>query len=185
VDLLSLRQLTNAFGLLCIFRGVAGILGPPVSAAYISLSSIILVQLLGLSRLTNAFGLLILFRGSASMVGAPISGSIYDATKSYDVSFYCAGILLFVCAALHCAVPLAQRLCNQDDRPVTYTTNEEYLASVPEEGESEAVSPDAGVGIVLDIKPKDFTVVMQESGENKIMLDASQNEKGKETVSSL
>lgn len=31
VDLLSLRQLTNAFGLLCIFRGVAGILGPPVS----------------------------------------------------------------------------------------------------------------------------------------------------------
>ncbi|MPC85106.1 hypothetical protein E2C01_079865 [Portunus trituberculatus] len=31
VDLLSLRQLTNAFGLLCIFRGIAGILGPPVS----------------------------------------------------------------------------------------------------------------------------------------------------------
>lgn len=68
---------------------------------------------------------------------------------------------------------------------VTYTTNEEYLASVPEEGENEAASPDAGVGIVLDIKPKDFAVVMQESGENKIMLDASQNEKGKETVSSL
>lgn len=69
---------------------------------------------------------------------------------------------------------------------VTYTTNEEYLASVPEEGESEAgVSPDAGVGIVLDIKPKDFSVVMQETGENKIMLDATQNEKGKESVSSL
>lgn len=69
---------------------------------------------------------------------------------------------------------------------VTYTTNEEYLASVPEEGESEAgVSPDAGVGIVLDIKPKDFSVVMQETGENKIMLDATQNEKGRESVSSL
>uniref|UniRef100_A0A0N7ZCA7 Major facilitator superfamily (MFS) profile domain-containing protein n=1 Tax=Scylla olivacea TaxID=85551 RepID=A0A0N7ZCA7_SCYOL len=185
VDLLSLRQLTNAFGLLCIFRGIAGILGPPVSAAYISLSSIILVQLLGLSQLTNAFGLLILFRGSASMVGAPISGSIYDATHSYDISFYSAGALLFVCAGLHCAVPLVQRLWSQDSRPVTYTTNEEYLASVPEEGESEAVSPDAGVGIVLDIKPKDFAVVMQESGENKIVLDASQNEKGKESVSSL
>lgn len=155
-------------------------------SAYISLSSIILVQLLGLSQLTNAFGLLILFRGSASMVGAPISGSIYDATQSYDISFYSAGALLFVCAGLHCAVPLAQRLWSQDSRPVTYTTNEEYLASVPEEGESEAgVSPDAGVGIVLDIKPKDFAVVMQESGENKIMLDATQNEKGKESVSSL
>lgn len=56
---------------------------------------------------------------------------------------------------------------------------------MPEEGESEAVSPDAGVGIVLDIKPKDFSVVMQETGENKIMLDATQNEKGKESVSSL
>ncbi|MPC32100.1 hypothetical protein E2C01_025405 [Portunus trituberculatus] len=89
--------------------------------------------------------------------------SIYDATNSYDISFYSAGALLFV----------------------TYTTNEEYLASVPEEGENEAVSPDAGVGIVLDIKPKDFAVVMQESGENKIVLDASQNEKGKESVSSL
>ncbi|XP_050701205.1 uncharacterized protein LOC126987842 isoform X1 [Eriocheir sinensis] len=155
-------------------------------SAYISLSSIILVQLLGLSQLTNAFGLLILFRGSASMVGAPISGSIYDATQSYDISFYSAGALLFVCAALHCAVPLVQRLWSQENRPVTYTTNEEYLAAVPEEGESEAgVSPDAGVGIVLDIKPKDFAVVMQETGENKIMLDATQNEKGKESVSSL
>ncbi|XP_042218311.1 monocarboxylate transporter 14-like isoform X2 [Homarus americanus] len=185
VDLLSLRQLTNAFGLLCIFRGVAGILGPPVSAAYISLSSIILVQLLGLSQLTNAFGLLILFRGSASMVGAPISGSIYDATKSYDVSFYSAGGLLFICAALHCIVPFVQRRYCQNDMPVRYTTNEEYLASVPEEGESEAgVSPDTGegIGIVLDIKPKDSTIILQESGENKIILDATQNEKGKETT---
>ncbi|XP_045593400.1 monocarboxylate transporter 14 isoform X2 [Procambarus clarkii] len=156
-------------------------------SAYISLSSIILVQLLGLAHLTNAFGLLILFRGSASMVGAPISGSIYDATKSYDISFYSAGGLLFVCAALHCVVPLVQR-CYENDMPVRYTTNEEYLAAVPEEGESEAgVSPDTGegVGIILDIKPKDSTIIHQESGENKIMLDATQNEKEKENVSSL
>lgn len=72
--------------------------------------------------------------------------------------------------------------------PVRYTTNEEYLAAVPEEGESEAgVSPDTGegVGIILDIKPKDSTIIHQESGENKIMLDATQNEKEKENVSSL
>ncbi|XP_071516142.1 monocarboxylate transporter 14-like isoform X2 [Panulirus ornatus] len=157
-------------------------------SAYISLSSIILVQLLGLAQLTNAFGLLILFRGSASMVGAPISGSIYDATKSYDVSFYSAGALLFVCAGLHCIVPFVQQCCFKEYAPVRYTTNEEYLADVPEEGESEAgVSPDTGegIGIVLDIKPKDSTIVHQESGENKIILDATQNEKGKDCVSSL
>lgn len=75
---------------------------------------------------------------------------------------------------------------------MTYTTNEEYLAAVPEEEESEAgVSPDAaeGIGIVLDIKPKDCTVVHEDNGENKIVLDFSQSEKTtkvkEETVSSL
>ncbi|KAK7079334.1 hypothetical protein SK128_021138 [Halocaridina rubra] len=157
-------------------------------SAYISLSSIILVDLLGLSQLTNAFGLLILFRGSASMVGSPIAGSIYDATKSYDVSFYSAGGLLFVCALLHCLVPFVQRCYSKYEMPVRYTTNEEYLASVPEECEGEAgISPDTGegVGIVLDIKPKHSSVVHQDSGENKIILDASQNEKGKEVTSAL
>lgn len=50
--------------------------------------------------------------------GFPLPGSIYDATQSYDISFYSAGALLFVCAGLHCAVPLAQRLWSQDSRPV-------------------------------------------------------------------
>lgn len=48
------------------------------SAAYICLTSIILVDLLGLDKLTNAFGILSLFRGSASILGPPIAGkSIY------------------------------------------------------------------------------------------------------------
>ena len=43
-------------------------------AAYISLTSIILVDLLGLDNLTSAFGLLTLFRGFSSMIGPPITG---------------------------------------------------------------------------------------------------------------
>ena len=43
-------------------------------AAYISLTSIILVDLLGLDNLTSAFGLLTLFRGFSSMIGPPING---------------------------------------------------------------------------------------------------------------
>ncbi|KAK4293958.1 hypothetical protein Pmani_033383 [Petrolisthes manimaculis] len=158
---------------------------------FIALTSIIIVDLLSLRQLTNAFGLLCIFRGVAGILGPPVAGSIYDATQSYDISFYSAGALLFVCAALHCAVPLVQRMCDPANMPVTYTTNEEYLAAVPEEEESEAgVSPDAaeGIGIVLDIKPKDSTVVHEDGGENKIVLDFSQSEKAKvkeDTVSSL
>ncbi|KAK3855220.1 hypothetical protein Pcinc_038363, partial [Petrolisthes cinctipes] len=114
---------------------------------FIALTSIIIVDLLSLRQLTNAFGLLCIFRGVAGILGPPVAGSIYDATQSYDVSFYSAGALLFVCAALHCAVPLVQRMCDPANMPVTYTTNEEYLAAVPEEEESEAgVSPDAAEG---------------------------------------
>ncbi|XP_064118467.1 uncharacterized protein LOC135223692 isoform X1 [Macrobrachium nipponense] len=151
---------------------------------FIALTSIIIVDLLGLRQLVNAFGVLCIFRGLAGIMGPPVSGSIYDATKSYDVSFYSAGGLLFVCAILHCLVPCVQRFYSKYEMPVKYTTNEEYLASVPEES---GVSPDTGegVGIVLDIKPKHATVVHQDSGENKIVLDASQNEKGKEAISAL
>lgn len=54
------------------------------------MTSIILVDLLGLDKLTNAFGLLILFRGIAATVGTPLAGSVYDATKSYDIPFLMA-----------------------------------------------------------------------------------------------
>ncbi|GFT99176.1 hypothetical protein NPIL_265441, partial [Nephila pilipes] len=44
-----------------------------VSAAYISLTSIILVEMVGLDRLTNSFGLLSLFRGASSILGPPLA----------------------------------------------------------------------------------------------------------------
>jgi len=55
-------------------------------------------------------------------------GSIYDSTKSYDVSFYVAGILLFISAVLHCLVPLAGRICNSHKPPVSNgTVKERFL----------------------------------------------------------
>lgn len=65
-------------------------------AAYISLTSIVLVDLLGLDNLTSAFGLLVLFRGVASMVGPPVAGSVYDATQNYDAAFFMAGGFLVI-----------------------------------------------------------------------------------------
>merc|ERR1719189_938122 len=57
-------------------------------AAYISLTSIILVDILGLDNLTSAFGLLTLFRGFSSMIGPPINGEmdhIYYAYIKLDI----------------------------------------------------------------------------------------------------
>lgn len=54
-----------------------------VSGAYVSLTSVILVDLLGLEKLTNAFGILLLFQGVASFMGPPIIGEIFVIAFDY------------------------------------------------------------------------------------------------------
>ena len=78
-------------------------------AAYISLTSIVLVDLLGLDNLTSAFGLLVLYRGISSMVGPPVAGAVYDATKSYDISFYMAGGFLILASLISFAAQILQK----------------------------------------------------------------------------
>lgn len=78
-------------------------------AAYVSLTSIVLVDLLGLDNLTSAFGLLVLFRGVSSMIGSPLVGAVYDATESYDVSFYMAGVFLMLAAVVSCGADALHR----------------------------------------------------------------------------
>ena len=79
------------------------------AAAYISLTSIILVDLLGLENLTSAFGLLSLCKGASSMVGSPLAGGVYDATQNYNISFFMAGGLLVVASLISFAAQLLQR----------------------------------------------------------------------------
>ena len=45
-----------------------------VLAAWISLTTIVLVEFMGMDRLTNAFGLLTMVRGICSIFGAPVAG---------------------------------------------------------------------------------------------------------------
>jgi len=78
--------------IICIFLGF-------FLSAYVSLTSIVLVDLIGLDSLTSSFGLLVLVRGFGSIVGPPLAGVLYDASGSYDISFYTAGSML-VCAGL-------------------------------------------------------------------------------------
>ncbi len=45
-----------------------------LSAAFVSLRSIIMVDLLGLAQLTNAFGMVTMCQGLSGFIGAPIAG---------------------------------------------------------------------------------------------------------------
>ena len=83
-------------------------------AAYISLTSIVLVDLLGLDNLTSAFGLLVLYRGVSSMVGPPVAGAVYDATQSYDISFYMAGGFLVVASLISFGAQILHKKRKQD-----------------------------------------------------------------------
>lgn len=80
-----------------------------ISAGYISLTSIILVDLLTLEKLTNAFGLLILFRGFAAIIGSPLAGAVYDATKTYSIPFFMAGFFFLISTITSFMAPAMKR----------------------------------------------------------------------------
>jgi len=53
-----------------------------VTATFITLRSIVLVEILGIQKLTNAFGLTVLFQGIAVLLGSPISGVLLVSSHS-------------------------------------------------------------------------------------------------------
>ncbi|VDN03639.1 unnamed protein product, partial [Thelazia callipaeda] len=77
-----------------------------IISAYISLTSIVLVDELGLDRLTNSFGLLVVSRGIASLLGTPLAGIVYDLFTSYDASFYFAGVIILMSGLVSCLIPV-------------------------------------------------------------------------------
>lgn len=76
------------------------------------------MDLLGLDKLTNAFGLLILFRGAAAIIGSPLAGAVYDATKSYDISFYMAAIFFGLSAITSFMAPAMKRWFTKEEPQV-------------------------------------------------------------------
>ncbi|EFO26049.1 hypothetical protein LOAG_02432 [Loa loa] len=85
-----------------------------IISAYISLTSIVLVDELGLDRLTNSFGLLVVSRGIASLLGTPLAGIVYDMFASYDASFYFAGVIILMSGLVSCLIPATHR-CRHDE----------------------------------------------------------------------
>ena len=69
----------------------------------------VLVDHLGLDNLTSAFGLLTFFRGITSIVGPPLAGFVFDATQSYDISFFMAGGSLIVASLISFGAQIVQK----------------------------------------------------------------------------
>ncbi|XP_014278918.1 monocarboxylate transporter 9 isoform X4 [Halyomorpha halys] len=120
----------TAYVIMAIFFGLA-------ISAYISLTSIILVDLLGLDKLTNAFGLLILFRGAAAIFGSPLAGMIYDATKSYSIPFYMAGFLFLLSTISSFMAPCMKSCVPADDGPPVLLDALTPIDEDDEEGEDD------------------------------------------------
>ena len=62
-------------------------------SAFLSLPPVILENILGKENVASAYGLLVFIRGISISVGPPLAGLIYDITKTYNGSFFFAGIL--------------------------------------------------------------------------------------------
>lgn len=92
------------------------------SGAFVSLTSVILVDILGIERLTNAFGLLLLFEGVASLVGPPVTGWLYDFSGSYDPGFFLSGAMIAFGGVMLFLIPCVQR-CEVQKATVTTTTS--------------------------------------------------------------
>jgi len=113
-----LTPLGTSYASLVVAASVFGL----TTAAYISLTSIIICDLLGLEKLTNAFGLMTLARGVSSVLGPPLAGAMFARTGSYDASFFLGGGLFLIGTALHFALFL----------PCFKNKEEEYIVEVQE-----------------------------------------------------
>ena len=69
-----------------------------------------------MDNLTSAFGLLCLYRGLSSIIGTPLAGAVYDATQSYDISFYMAGGFLILASLFSIGAQLLQKKKQKSDK---------------------------------------------------------------------
>ncbi|XP_076336091.1 LOW QUALITY PROTEIN: monocarboxylate transporter 13-like [Tachypleus tridentatus] len=101
----ALSSLCNTYILMAVYAATFGV----TTGAYVSLTSIILVDLLGLDTLTSAFGLLLVFIGVACFIGPPITGWLYDVTGSYDPGFFVSGAVITISGLMMFCLPYLQK----------------------------------------------------------------------------
>ncbi len=91
-----------------VFIILSSVFGLFVSA-YISLTSIMLVDLVGIDQLTSSFGLVTMFRGGSAMLGPPLAGAVFEATSSFMYSFIMAAGFFLAAGIFSFAADLLRR----------------------------------------------------------------------------
>jgi len=81
-----------------------------VTATFITLRSIVLVEILGIQKLTNAFGLTVLFQGIAVLLGSPVSGFCLSVNCFYRLLSADAFYATSSCHSLN--LPISAFLCS-------------------------------------------------------------------------
>ncbi|XP_014679667.1 PREDICTED: monocarboxylate transporter 5-like isoform X1 [Priapulus caudatus] len=60
----------------------------------------VVIDLFGIKKFNNSFGYFLFAEGIGNLIGAPIAGAIHDYTRSYVISFLCAGSASLLSSAL-------------------------------------------------------------------------------------
>ncbi|XP_077989423.1 monocarboxylate transporter 12-like [Glandiceps talaboti] len=87
-----LVPLANSFESLV---GISVVMGT-ARGVFSALDEVIIKQVVGEKRLIEGMGISWLFIGIGFLLGPPFSGYLFDYSKSYSLSFYCAGLIMVV-----------------------------------------------------------------------------------------
>ncbi|XP_019646533.1 PREDICTED: monocarboxylate transporter 13-like [Branchiostoma belcheri] len=71
-----------------------------LSGPFNALIAVMVKMYSSVSRISSGLGWALVFEGPAYLLGPPIAGWLYDATGNYDMSFYAAGIFIFLSAVV-------------------------------------------------------------------------------------
>ncbi|MCI4380834.1 hypothetical protein PGIGA_G00244530 [Pangasianodon gigas] len=75
---------------------------------YMALLLPVLVDLVGSEKVNNSMGFSMFFVGLGCLTGPPLAGFLYDYTRTYDCSFYLAGVCYLLSSVSLFMEPLAQ-----------------------------------------------------------------------------
>ncbi|MCJ8734952.1 hypothetical protein PDJAM_G00241180 [Pangasius djambal] len=75
---------------------------------YMALLLPVLVDLVGSEKVNNSMGFSMFFVGLGCLTGPPLAGFLYDYTRTYDCSFYLAGVCYLLSSVSLFLEPLAQ-----------------------------------------------------------------------------
>ncbi|XP_077989457.1 monocarboxylate transporter 12-like [Glandiceps talaboti] len=65
-----------------------------------ALDQVVVKEVVGTRRLTEGMGITVFFLGSGYLLGPPTSGYMFDRSGSYNLSFYCAGLVMICGSSL-------------------------------------------------------------------------------------